>query len=63
MCQYMNEENGVHVFLITRIAQLEFELEECKLRDIAARNPGIDIEEVRRYRAGLKSFYEGENNE
>lgn len=54
MCQYLNEENGVHAFLIARIAQLEDQLEECKLRDIEARNPGIDIEEVRRFRAAQR---------
>lgn len=54
MCDHLNEQDGVHSFLITRIAQLEYELEECKLNDISARNPGIDIEEVRRYRASLK---------
>lgn len=54
MCQYLNEADGVHAFLITRIAQLEYELEECQLRSIEARNPGIDIEEVRRLRAELR---------
>lgn len=54
MCDHLNEQDGVHSFLIARIAQLEYELEECALRSIEARNPGIDIEEVRRYRASLK---------
>lgn len=58
MCDYLNEENGVHSFLITRIAQLEHELEECQLRSIEARNPGIDIEEVRRIRAAFKKSME-----
>jgi hypothetical protein len=58
MCQYMNEEDGVHAFLIARIAQLEYELEECQLNSIAARNPGINIEEVRKYRAQAKQSME-----
>lgn len=48
MCQYMNEPNDVIQFLVNRISQLEDELFECQLRSIEARNPGIDIEEVRR---------------
>lgn len=48
MCEYLNEPDGVHAFLIARIAQLEDQLFECQLRSIEARNPGIDIEEVRR---------------
>lgn len=48
MCDYLNEPDGVHAFLIARIAQLEDQLFECQLRSIEARNPGIDIEEVRR---------------
>lgn len=58
MCDFINEPDGVHSFLIARIAQLENELEECKLRDIASRNPGIDLEEVRIYRARLKESME-----
>lgn len=54
MCQCMNEPDGTHAFLIARIAQLEAELEEAQLRSIEARNPGIDIEEVRRLRANQK---------
>lgn len=54
MCDHTNEQDSVHAFLIARIAQLEYELEECALRSIEARNPGIDIEEVRRYRAAQK---------
>jgi len=54
MCEYFNEENGVHAFLVARIAKLEEELEECKLRDIESRNPGIDIEEVRKFRASQR---------
>ena len=54
MCDYVNEADGVHAFLIARITQLEYELEECSLRSIEARNPGIDIEEVRRQRATAK---------
>lgn len=48
MCDYTNEPNGVHSFLIAKIERLEAELFECQLRSIEARNPGIDIEEVRR---------------
>lgn len=55
MCQCMNEPDGVHAFLINRIAQLEAQLDECQLRSIEARNPGIDIEEVRRLRAEMKN--------
>lgn len=58
MCQHMNEQDGVHAFLIARIAQLEYELEECALRAIEARNPGIDIEEVRKHRAEIKNSME-----
>lgn len=54
MCQYMNEPDGVHAFLIARIAQLEYELEESHLRYIEAKNPGIDIEKLRKYRAARK---------
>lgn len=54
MCEYMNEPNSTHAFLIARIAYLEEQLDECQLRSIEARNPGIDIEEVRRYRAELR---------
>lgn len=58
MCEYYNEPDGVHAFLIARIAQLEEQLEECQLRAISARNPGIDIEEVRRHRAKIKESME-----
>jgi len=37
-----------------RLETLEEELEECKLRDIESRNPGIDIEEVRKFRASQR---------
>lgn len=52
--QCLNEPDGFIAFLVARIAQLEFELEEAQLRSIEARNPGIDIEEVRRLRAGIR---------
>lgn len=58
MCDYTNEPDSVHAFLIAKIARLEAELEECALRSIEARNPGIDIEEVRRYRAAQKESME-----
>lgn len=51
MCQYMNEADGVIQFLVERIKHLEQQLEESQLRSIEARNPGIDIEEVRSIRA------------
>jgi hypothetical protein len=54
MCDHLNEPDGTHAYLVARIAQLENELDECQLRSIEARNPGIDIEEVRRYRAAQK---------
>lgn len=55
MCDHLNEPDAVHAFLVNRIAQLEAELDACQLRSIEARNPGIDIEEVRRLRAELKN--------
>lgn len=58
MCDYTNEPDGVHAFLVAKIERLEAELEECALRSIEARNPGIDIEEVRRYRAQQKESME-----
>lgn len=45
---YTNEPNDVIQFLVEKIERLEAELFECQLRSIEARNPGIDIEEVRR---------------
>lgn len=58
MCDHTNEQDSIHAFLIARIAHLEYELEECALRSIEARNPGIDIEEVRRFRASQKESME-----
>lgn len=58
MCDHTNEQDSTHAFLMARIAKLEFELEECALRSIEARNPGIDIEEVRRYRITQKESME-----
>lgn len=51
MCLHLNEEDSTHAFLINRINELEEQLEVCQLRSIEARNPGIDMEEVKRMRA------------
>jgi len=37
------------------IERLRHDLDEAQLRSIEARNPGIDIEEVRRFREGVKA--------
>ena len=54
MCQCTNEPDGFHTYLVERIAYLEKELDECQLRSIEARNPGIDMDEVKKVRASMK---------
>ncbi len=54
MCQCTNEPDSTHAYLIERIAKLEAALDECQLRSIEARNPGIDMDEVRKHRAAQK---------
>lgn len=51
MCQHLNEQDGMHEYLIDRITELETQVEELELTLIYVMNPGIDIEEVSRLRA------------
>lgn len=54
MCDHTNEQDSTIRFLSELVKKLEGELEECKLKDIESRNPGINVDEVRKYRAELK---------
>lgn len=58
MCDHLNEQDGVHFFLIARVAQLEEEIEEWKLKWIEATNPGIDIDQIKIGRAAFKRALE-----
>jgi hypothetical protein len=61
MCDHTNEQNDMIQFLVNEIDRLENELLESRLSSIEARNPGIDIEEVRRTmierRESMKEVY------
>lgn len=46
-------------YIIERERALRAELDEAQLRSIEARNPGIDLDEVRRQRAALSDSMSG----
>lgn len=50
MCEYFNEPNGIHAFLVNRIKYLEDKVERLSLALIEATNPGINMEAVKQSR-------------
>ncbi len=45
----------VAVGLVAEVRRLRAELDQAQLRSIEARNPGIDMDDVRRLRAGREA--------